>query len=826
MSRNFVNLPPRRSLAPLFVGVCSAALLSVASTPAQAGEQPAQSAADKPIELGPLRVEDQNPNPLSKPLGLPTLPSTVQDTPQSIIIIGQQQLREQGINSLEGALRNVPGVTVAIGEGGVLNGDQFKIRGFDAQNDMYIDGLRDFGVYTRDSFAYEEVQVLRGPSGSMFGRGSAGGVINTVSKTPFLGSLYSADGYAGNGAYYRGLVDVNKQVGETSAIRVNLMGTATHTVARDRIQSDRWGGQVGFATGIGTNTQLTLNYLHQSDDRVPDYGLPVVQIPGSIIMNPVSEFEVRRSSNTGFSSDRDKTTADIFTARVAHRAADWLTVTSDTRGGFYSRYFQFTPTSNCDTTAATANCAGRLFGANPETAAASIGGPGPYNMRAWGLQNISTARANYNIGMFRSETLAGFDVSYQDNKRSFWYYTIPSAADFTYDLGNGSASRANIGRNLFNPDPNTPPNYFAVFNSDVNCTTNPCTFNGLTSTATPTSNARTAGQSTDVALFLTERFWFTDQLSLIGGIRYDWFAAQFSTFQIGGASSSLKAVNGFAAPRASVVYEPDANQTYYFTWGRAARPQGANVVGDGTALALASRDLKPEISESFEFGAKYAMLDGRLAVTGAIFSQQKNNATQTDPLSGFLLAQSGEKQKVKGIELGLTGKILPQWSVMAGWSHLQSETLEAYIACAALTPTTATGVACPTGSPVGTLVLNDALIGRQVIFVPKNAVTFWTSYDASEFVPGLGFGGGVRYQSKMNTRYQALSPVGAPALATLTEIPDSVTVDAFVAYQFGNYRLALNMYNLTDRLNYVQAFTNRAVPAPGRSFIFSLGVRF
>ena len=825
MSRNFVNLAPRRSLAPLLVGVCSAALLSVASAPAQAAAQPA---ADKPIELGPLRVEDQNLNPLSKPLGLPTLSSTVQDTPQSIIIIGQQQLREQGINSLEGALRNVPGVTVAIGEGGVLNGDQFKIRGFDAQNDMYIDGLRDFGVYTRDSFAYEEVQVLRGPSGSMFGRGSAGGIINTVSKTPFLGDLYSADGYAGNGAYYRGLVDVNKQVGETSAMRVNLMGTASHVVGRNMVQSDRWGGQVGFAYGLGTNTQLVLNFMHQSDDRIPDYGIPVALRPGGIILQPATEFGVRRETFPQFSTDRDKTTADVFTQRLTHQAAPWLTLTSDSRAGFYSRYFQYTTIDRCDTTAATANCATRLSGPNPETTYAGIGGGGPYNMRAWGLQNISTARANYNVGMFRSETLVGLDVSYQDSKRSFSFYTLPPANQFAYLLGNGTALRTNIGRSLFDPDPNPPPGYgpFLFNTAGLNCTPNPCTLNGVTTTATPTSVARTTGQSTDIALFLTERFWFTDQLSVIGGIRYDWFAADFTSFLLNGTSSLLKASSGFAAPRASVVYEPDSNQTYYFNWGRSARPQGANVVGDGTALALASRDLKPEIVQSFEVGAKYAMFDGRLAATGALFSQQKDNATQTDPASGFLLAQSGEKQKVQGVELGLTGKILPQWSVMAGWSHLQSETLEAFIACSALTSTSATGVACPTDTPVGTLVSNEAFIGRQVIFIPKNAVTFWSSYDASDLVPGVTFGGGVRYQSKMNTRYQALSPVGAPALATLTEIPDSVTVDAFVAYQLGNYRLAFNAYNLTDRLNYVQSFGNRGVPAPGRSFIFSLGVRF
>src|SRR6201999_1330221 len=100
------------------------------------------------------------------------------------------------------ALRNVPGITIAIGEGGTLAGDQFKINGFDAKDDIYLDGLRDFAAYTRDSFDYDEVQVLKGPSGLMFGRGTTGGAINIVTRTPHLGDSYTVHGEVGNGDHY------------------------------------------------------------------------------------------------------------------------------------------------------------------------------------------------------------------------------------------------------------------------------------------------------------------------------------------------------------------------------------------------------------------------------------------------------------------------------------------------------------------------------------------------------------------------------------------------------------------------------------------------
>ncbi|HXJ00501.1 MAG TPA: TonB-dependent receptor, partial [Micropepsaceae bacterium] len=465
----------------------------------------------------------------------------------------------------------------------------------------------------------------------------------------------------------------------------------------------------------------------------------------------------------------------------------------------------------------------------PTTAFGGIGGGGPYYMRAWGLQNISTARADFDLGRFRTEAIAGIDVSYQDNKKSFSYYTLPAAGDFTYLLGNGTAGRANIGRNLFAPDPNPPPNYapFVYNAAGLACSgASPCTLNGLVTTATATSSGRTDGDATDLAMFFTDRVWFTDSWSVIGGIRYDRYNSEFTNVLINGASSLLKSESDLISPRASLVFEPDTTKTFYFTWGRAARPQGASVVGDATALALTTKDLEPEITESYELGAKYGLFDGRLGVTGSIFTEEKNNATEVDPGTGFLDAQSGEKQKVKGFELGLTGKIFDTITLNAGWSHLDSETEQSFANCAALTAASTTGVACPAGVPVGIPIPNLAIVGRQVIFVPKNAGSFWASYDAAQFLPGLSLGGGITYQSKMPVRYNALSPVGAPALASIAEIPDTVSLDAFVAYKFGAYRVSINGYNLTDRLNYVQAFGNRGVPTPGRTVIFSVGYTY
>ncbi len=109
------------------------------------------------------------------------------------------------------------------------------------KDDVYVDGLRDFGAYTRDSFNFEEVQVLKGPSGAMFGAAPPSGVINTVSKQARLDDFVSVDAYAATGEYYRGLADINHQLSDTSAVRLTLMAASTGVVDRDTIYSERWG---------------------------------------------------------------------------------------------------------------------------------------------------------------------------------------------------------------------------------------------------------------------------------------------------------------------------------------------------------------------------------------------------------------------------------------------------------------------------------------------------------------------------------------------------------------------------------------------------------
>ncbi|HEX7758307.1 MAG TPA: TonB-dependent receptor [Caulobacteraceae bacterium] len=785
--------------------------------------------ADAANEIAPLNVNGARA-PLDGDTGIATLPSTVQDTPQAIQVVGQDQLKAQGVASLEQALRNVPGITIAIGEGGTLNGDQFKIRGFDAKDDVYVDGLRDFGVYTRDSFDAEEVEVLKGPSGAMFGRGTTGGVINTVSKSPVLKDFESVDGYIGNGRYYRGLADISHMINATTAVRLNLMGTRAGVAGRDLVYSHRWGLAAAVGFGLGTKTSFTVNYAHQQDSRIPDYGIVIGQPTGSLVALPLSEYGLKSSTFTGYSTDRDKTHADTVTARFKSEVRPWLTVTSDTRVGIYSRYFQYTTVDGCYTDPVThKTCADALLDGDPTTVPiGTIGGQGPYQMNAWGAQNLSTVRIEAPLGGFRNELIAGADVSYQQNKKRFWVYSLPTTIPGGY-LGSAIA-RTKIPVNLLDPNHTPPPGYAPILPTTANLT---CPV-GVTvcTSATSSTLVSTYGDATDVGGFITDRFWLNRTLSLIGSVRVDGYWATFNSVAPGNILTPISVRSTLFDPRLSLVYEPSQTSTVYVSWGRSATPQGASVVGAATAVALTARDLAPEIATAFEAGAKVGVLGGRLSLTGSVFDIRKDNAVQTDPATGFLQAQSGEKQAVKGVELGLTGKLTAGWTVSANYTYLNAKIRQSFVNCVVPTSTTGTPatVVCPVGVTAVIPVENTVAEGRQVTFVPRNAASVFTTYDFQGRLAGLEVGGDLTWQSRLYVAYTAMSASyanrSALVASKIAEVPQNLTLDAFAAYRFGPYRVALNVYNLADRLNYTQVFGNRAVPAGGRTFIVSLGATF
>jgi catecholate siderophore receptor len=674
-------------------GLVAALLAAAAMTPMAAA---AQSTADQePLELGPLRVEDQNATPLNRESGIARLPETVQDTPQTINVIPRIVLEQQAVTTLDQALRNVAGITLGVGEGGgSFNGDQFRIRGFDAKDDIYVDGLRDFGVYTRDSFNYESIQVLKGPSSLIFGRGTTGGGINVQTKVPVLDRFIAGTVSGGSGDFRRVTGDVNLQIGNSSALRVNFMAHGQDVVGRDLVKADRWGAAASVGFGLGTDTSFTLSLMHQEDDRIPDYGVPTLTPPGETLAQPVTELaDVDRETFYGFTHDYDDTTADMITARFQSRASAFLTLSNDTRLGVYSREFSGTRVS-CN-----AACLSGLFDDDPSTEpfftpGGAASGTGPYAMNLWGIQNISTAVWTAPVAGLRNTLVVGADVSYVSSKRRFYTF---------------SAARPN--RDVFAPE--HEGGYEIVPHT------------------TPTTVANSFAEGKNYAVFASNQLWFTDAWSVVLGARVDYYTVTYQSVTVDNTTAEIDTSASLFNPKASIVFEPSEFQTYFVSWAKSATPQGTSVTnqptpvsGNVSAGGFNTRDLDPEENDIFEVGAKWGFFGGRLGLTASAFRIEKNNAKVDDGLGNII--SSGDAQRVQGIELGVTGTITDAWSVLANYTFLDSETTESL-----------------TGTPPAP---NLNAIGKQVANVPEHAAAVWTTYEP---IPNLTLGLGATYTDKV-----------------------------------------------------------------------------
>lgn len=281
----------------------------------------AEPKKDETFTLPPVVVQDQS-NPYVPPeASLSRIPVPLQDVPQSITVVPQKLMQERAAASFQDALRSVPGISFQAGEGGV-QGNNLTLRGYNARNDLFLDGVRDQGSYFRDIFNIESIEVLKGPSSQYFGRGSTGGAINQVSKVPQLLPSYGGTLSLGNGIYLRGTADINQPITPTIALRLNAMVHKDDIVGRDVAEQKRLGFAPSITFGLGTRTQLNLSYLIQGEDNIPDYGIPYV------FGKPA---RVDRDNFYGFTKDFEETLLNVGTARFDHRFNDMFSLRNTLR---------------------------------------------------------------------------------------------------------------------------------------------------------------------------------------------------------------------------------------------------------------------------------------------------------------------------------------------------------------------------------------------------------------------------------------------------------------------------------------------------------------
>lgn len=214
--------------------------------------------------------EREDDNPRVHEVSTATRTSTpVRYVPQAIDTVKTRNVLDYGSFSLGKALEGIPNVS----SGADTRFDSLRIRGFDASNDFYLDGVRDDSQYVRDLHNIERVEVLKGPAAVLYGRGSQGGIVNRVSKAPEHGRRSSIEAQGGSEDLRSLYADLNADPTDTLSLRLNL-GNQDNNSFRDGIDGSR---QL-FAPSMSWQLTPQLNWLVQYEysryNRTPDRGIP------------------------------------------------------------------------------------------------------------------------------------------------------------------------------------------------------------------------------------------------------------------------------------------------------------------------------------------------------------------------------------------------------------------------------------------------------------------------------------------------------------------------------------------------------------------------
>ncbi|KIZ32689.1 TonB-dependent receptor, partial [Rhodopseudomonas palustris] len=253
----------------------------------------------------------------------------VLNTPRTVTVLSKELLQDKNATSLRDVARTTAGVTLGTGEGGNAFGDRFFIRGFDARNDVFIDGIRDPAISIRENFFTEQVEILRGPASTLAGRGTAGGAINIVTKQASTEkSFYNAETTFGTDQTKRLTVDVNQKISPTLAVRLGGLFQDADVAGRNYVFDNRWGTIAAIKWTPIDAVSVTANYVHTDLDGLPDFGVPY----NRTLRAPSTDINVPRDTYYGFvNRDFQKARQDFGTLTAEVKVTPDITLSNRSR---------------------------------------------------------------------------------------------------------------------------------------------------------------------------------------------------------------------------------------------------------------------------------------------------------------------------------------------------------------------------------------------------------------------------------------------------------------------------------------------------------------
>ena len=709
------------------------------------------------------------------------------ETPQSVSVVPRFVIQDQADSSLRDTLRNVPGISLAAGEAGA-QGDNLTIRGFTARNDVFLDGIRDFGSYYRDSFDYEQVDVLEGPAGIQFGRGSTGGAVNQESKVPTAEKFENVEAQLGTDLTRRLTADLNSplagQLGGT-AFRLNVMGEEAGVAGRDAAEIRRFGIAPSVSVGLNTKTVATLNYVHLREDDTPDYGIPW-------LFNKPAPAD--RHSYFGFPDENYlRTNDDILTLRVEHDFSPALNLHTIARAANYPREAQITEPQICSNGSLSVPVGGVVASLPTLAYNSAIACPYTVNTPADEITQV-------NRNQIQTKSVEG--ILWDQTELAARFSTLGVKHDLTAGVEGGqeisNPRRYSYTINGINTVPDTTlldPNEAQPFSG----------------AGYITSVVHTKSDSLGIYFIDTAKLGRLFELS--GGVRWDRFNTHYSLYQppppaggtVTAAVPPIHRLDEQPSYRAALVYKPSTHGSLYFDYGTSWDPDAESL---SLSVGLVNGNVGPEENTSYEAGAKWNFLDERLLMEGAWFRTEKDNAHETSPTNSNNIVAAGN-QLVQGVQFSMIGRLPEGMDLVLGYAYLDSKVLDSQFF-----PTSVGYPLANVPRQTFNLFVTHSLPLRLNAGLGTNYVAARTASSTVPYVP-TGF---------------TPNPNGPGYIVTsvaMKQVPGYWAFNAMLKRPIGEkFELQANINNILNRYYIDLPHPSHLIPGAGASALIGINLRF
>ena len=571
------------------------------------------------------------------------------DTPATLSILTQSQILDSGKSDLKEVLSGQAGVTLGTGENGNAFGDRYIIRGHEARSDVFVDGLRDPGMTTRESFATEQIEISKGPSATFAGRGTSGGAVNSVTKGALLSESFAiVDATAGSDDHSRVTLDTNVSLGTNTALRINLLEASETVANRDGITRDRRGALLAFSHSPSDRLNFAADVYSLDASDKPDLGSYFDRDARS----PINDIPV-------YAQDEDFLDSEALSATL--RAQYQLTDSTRLSGAYRTGHTEngYLATGANGTTRD-----------QSDVIAPGLATIGLSTHQGW--QEVDYSAAQFNL--FHDTSLGEIDqswvlgIDYISEQVNNGVFTIDGAAETNCVVGGRGGAKASYcllnGNGALNSAVSTLiQRAFTRGSTDAEVT--------IDTTSLYAMNTLSLSENWDLFVGLRQdRFDYTNVVSVGGGPAvYDY---------------SDKLLNGHAG----LVFKLTEDANVYLTYSTASNINGgesdlgANCGYGGLCGSpdqVAQSD--PESIENIELGAKLQFLDDKLLATAALFQVSKSDVHESvgDAYTDLGTLNTGEN-RVQGVEFSLTGSLTDKLSVQLSAAVMKSEVTTSYSA--------------------------------------------------------------------------------------------------------------------------------------------------